>query len=112
MKLLKQATEQYNLDNSTVVIYENVQFPLGFNHFLEALEINHLVPADYTRESCSGGVLWCDARKDGGVRIETMTHPYVNNSTPRMIIEGVEDSQRAVSRVLTQHGVKYTPYVP
>ena len=112
MKLLKQAIEQYNLDNSNTLVYEYVQFPLWFNRFLEALEINHIIPPDYISESCEDGFLWCDSRKDGGVRIETTTHPYVNDSTPRMTIEGIEESHEVVSRVLLQHNVQYTPQSP
>lgn len=112
MDLLKRATEQYNLDNSKTIVYEDVQFPLGFNLFLEALEINHMIPPNYTSESYEGGFMWCDSRRTGGVRIETTTHPYVNNSTPRMTIEGIEESQERVSRVLFQHGVKYTLQSP
>lgn len=115
MKMLKQATEQHNLDNSTVVIYGNVHFPQGFVCFLEALELHHVVPSSHLGESLSveNGFLWCDNRKEGGIRLETSTHPYVHdNVTERMIVEGVEESQQIVLRVLVQHGVTFTPVFP
>lgn len=109
MKLLKQATEQYNLDNTKRIVYTDVHFPLGFMLFLEALEIHHLIPADYVGESTTFGFTWCDTRKDGGIMIETSQHPLTNdNSTKCIVIEGSEQSLDLVNKVMTQHGVKIT----
>jgi hypothetical protein len=113
MKLLKQATEQYNLDNTTRIVYEDVHFPLGFMLFLETLEIHRLIPADYVSESTEVGYMWCDTRKDGGVMVETSDHPLTtNNRTGICTIEGSEESLEVVQRVLTQHNVTYTSSYP
>jgi hypothetical protein len=109
VKLLKQATEQYNLDNSKQIVYENVHFPLGFVVFLDALEIHHLIPANYVSESCETGFVWCDTRRDGGVRIETSSHPLTHdNHTESVLIEGVDESLDIVKKVMQQHGVTTT----
>ena len=106
MSLHQQISEQYYLDRSQRVVYEQVTFTQGFQLFLESLEQMRLLKTERTRMGSS--YVWGDDRKVGGIRLETSSHPLTsNNSVSMVIFEGTPEALTQINRLLLLSDVEH-----
>jgi hypothetical protein len=107
MSLHKQISEQYFLDRSQRVVYEQVTFTQGFQQFLESLEQAKLLK-NVERTKTGSTYIWGDSRKFGGVKMETSSHPLTsNNFTSNLVFEGTPEALTQITRLLLVSDVEH-----
>lgn len=106
MDMIQDFNKQHNLQTAKQVTYKNVSFPNGFGPFIEALIIEQFVPDDATGIATTSGYLWTDKVAEGGIKLETSRHPFVNNDID-MNISGSQDSLDVIQNILERHTAKF-----
>lgn len=107
-KMMQMFTERQHLRNAKEVVYENVYFPKGFNVFLDALVIEQLAKDESSCLLTGYGYTWINDLNEGGLRLTTSLHPYVQNKDAGTVtISGPKDMLEIVHSVMERHKVEY-----
>lgn len=110
MKMLQSFNEQHNIDTAIKKTYENTRFPNGFQHFVDAMIIDHLFDMNHHRQILSEGYCWNDSVRQGGIRFETTKHPMLNrnqHNAGTVTVVGSKDALELFERLLELHQVEY-----
>ncbi len=108
MKLIKKLHENHVLSRAQTKQYKSVQFPNGFNRFLNALIVEQLTEQDPKCLVVPKGYCWVNEVERGGIRLVTSQHPYVNNnSAGDVTVIGDKRSIELVDRLFRLHEVEY-----
>jgi predicted nucleotidyltransferase len=107
MKMLKQFKSAENHKLAEMVVYENVQFPNGFSRFLDAIEMEGLADDNHSIQ-VDNKYQWANKIGTGGIKLETTSYPYVQNSTNGdMIVMGSKQSLEIFQSIVERHHVSY-----
>lgn len=107
MSMLQNFNEQQNIQTATRVVYENVQFPNGFNNFIEALVIENIISQEPTCTSKNGEYVWTNEVSKGGIKLVTSDHPYVHPIIENVVIEGQQDELDIIHQMINRHDIVY-----
>jgi len=109
MKLIKQLETYRNHLVAKTVTYKNAAFPNSFASFLEALQIEHLIPTDAKRVTVGGKLQWADGVGDGMLLIETTKHPLLHptHNAGDVTVIGSKNMLERFDALLQLHEVEY-----
>lgn len=111
MKLHKQIDSTIKHNQAKVRTYSSTQFGSKFAAFMEALEMDKLVPAERTRIKTATGHRWSDTIAEGGISIVTSSHPLMENGKAGDITvtgskNGIELFENILNRYATFEGME------
>lgn len=109
MKLIKQLETYRNHLVAKTTTYKNVTFPNSFASFLEALQLEHLIPTDAKRTVDGGKWRWADGVGDGMLLVETTKHPLLSrtHNAGDVTVVGNKDMLERFEALLRLHEAKY-----
>lgn len=79
MKLHKMIDGTIKQTQAKVRKYASTQFGSNFAAFMEALEMDNLIPVERTRVKTADGHVWSDRVREGGIAVVTSKHPMLEN---------------------------------
>ena len=91
-------------------MYASTQFGSNFAAFMEALEMDNLVPIERVRTKVANGHLWSNTIAEGGIAIVTTKHPLLEDGTAGDVIVtgskyGIELFENILKRYATFEGM-------
>lgn len=110
MRLHKMIDSTVKRSQAKVKTYSTAQFGSNFTAFMEALEMDNLVPIERVRVKTNEGHMWSNTINEGGIAIVTTKHPLLEDGTAGDIIVtgskyGIELFENILKRYATFEGM-------
>ena len=110
MKLHKMIDSTIKQNQAKVRMYAATQFGSNFTAFMEALEMDNLVPVERVRTKVATGHLWSNTINEGGIAIVTTKHPLLEDGKAGDVIVtgskyGIELFENILKRYATFEGM-------
>lgn len=110
MKLHKNIGGSIKQAQAKVRTYTSANFGSNFTTFMEALEMDKLVPAERVRTKVANGHMWSNAVAEGGITIVTTNHPLLEHGQAGDVIVtgskyGIELFENIIKRYATFEGM-------
>lgn len=104
MKLHKMIDGTIKQNQARVKTYSSTKFGSNFTAFMEALEMERLIPIERIRNKTNEGHVWIDRVKQGGIAIITSNHPLLEGGNAGdLIIRGTKNGIELFENVLKRY---------